>query len=90
MPTRPARPTTRAAGARPARPVEPRPSEQQRSEDDPRIMLDREISADLYEPIPPYPTRTEREGEFYTRGDGRCSSTSARTTRPPTASFAWS
>ena len=70
MPTRPARPTTRAAGARPARPVEPRPSEQQRSEDDPRIMLDREISADLYEPIPPYPTRTEREGEFYTRGDG--------------------
>jgi NADH-quinone oxidoreductase subunit D len=40
------------------------------SADDPRITLDRQIGASLYDPIPPYPTRTEREGEFYTLGDG--------------------
>ena len=39
------------------------------STDDPRIMLDRQVG-NLYEPIPPYPPRTEREGEFYTLGDG--------------------
>ena len=61
MPTRPARTTSRP---------KQRPPEQHRSEDDPRIMLDRAVSADLYEPIPPYPTRTEREAEFYTIGDG--------------------
>ena len=32
-------------------------------------MLDRQVGA-LFEPIPPYPTRTEREGEFYSLGDG--------------------
>jgi NADH-quinone oxidoreductase subunit D len=40
------------------------------SADDPRIMLDTEIGAELYEPIPPYPTRTQREEEFYSLGDG--------------------
>jgi NADH-quinone oxidoreductase subunit D len=40
------------------------------SADDPRIMLDREVGADLYDPIPPYPARTEREAEFYSLGDG--------------------
>jgi NADH-quinone oxidoreductase subunit D len=43
----------------------PRPSA-----DDPRILLDRQSGADLFEPIPPYPTRTEREAEFYNLGDG--------------------
>jgi NADH-quinone oxidoreductase subunit D len=32
-------------------------------------MLDRQIGG-LYEPIPPYPTQTEREGEFYSLRDG--------------------
>jgi len=40
------------------------------SADDPRVILDRQIGIPLYEPIPPYPTRTERESEFYTLGDG--------------------
>ena len=30
--------------------------------------LDEQIG--VFEPIPPYPPRTEREGEFYTLGDG--------------------
>ena len=38
------------------------------SADDPRVMLDEEIGH--FEPIPPYPPRTEREAEFYTLGDG--------------------
>jgi NADH-quinone oxidoreductase subunit D len=38
--------------------------------DDPRVMLDRQSGAGLYEDIPPYPTRTEREAEFYTAGEG--------------------
>ncbi len=38
------------------------------SADDPRVMLDEEIG--VFEPIPPYPPRTEREAEFYTLGDG--------------------
>jgi len=38
------------------------------SADDPRGLLDDDYS--LYEPIPPYPPRTERELEFYTPGDG--------------------
>ncbi len=40
------------------------------SADDPRIMLDREAGAGLYEPIPSYPPRTEREAEFYSLRDG--------------------
>jgi NADH-quinone oxidoreductase subunit D len=44
-------------------------SRQYASTDDPRIMLDRQVG-NLYEPIPPYPPRTEREGEFYALGDG--------------------
>jgi NADH-quinone oxidoreductase subunit D len=39
------------------------------SPDDPRILLEQEIGG-IYEPIPPYPPRTEREAEFYTLGDG--------------------
>jgi NADH-quinone oxidoreductase subunit D len=39
------------------------------STDDPRVLLDLEIGG-IYEPIPPYPPRTEREAEFYTLGDG--------------------
>jgi NADH-quinone oxidoreductase subunit D len=38
------------------------------STDDPRVMLDRDLG--VFEPIPPYPPRTEREAEFYTLGDG--------------------
>jgi NADH-quinone oxidoreductase subunit D len=36
--------------------------------DDPRVQLDRDLG--VFEPIPPYPTRTEREAEFYTLADG--------------------
>ncbi len=38
------------------------------SADDPRILVDDEY--DNFEPIPPYPPRTEREAEFYALGDG--------------------
>jgi NADH-quinone oxidoreductase subunit D len=38
------------------------------SADDPHVLLDDDFG--LYEPIPPYPPRTERELEFYTPGDG--------------------
>jgi len=41
---------------------------QHASADDPRIMPDEQIG--VFEPIPPYPPRTEREAEFYTLGDG--------------------
>jgi len=63
--------SSRAAGqAASAAPPPPQADSQQFSTDDPRILLDRQIGVPLYEPIPPYPTRTEREGEFYTLGDG--------------------
>jgi NADH-quinone oxidoreductase subunit D len=62
---------SRAAGqSASAAPPPPQAESQQFSTDDPRILLDRQIGVPLYEPIPPYPTRTEREGEFYTLGDG--------------------
>ena len=38
------------------------------SADDPRVMLDEE--AGVFEPVPPYPPRTEREAEFYSLEDG--------------------
>jgi NADH-quinone oxidoreductase subunit D len=38
------------------------------SADDPRVMLDEQIG--VFESIPPYPPRTEREAEFYTPGEG--------------------
>src|SRR5512143_4263551 len=38
------------------------------SADDPRVRLDRDLG--IFEPVPPYPPRTEREAEFYTLGDG--------------------
>ena len=41
---------------------------QHASADDPRVMLDDQIGH--FEPVPPYPPRTEREAEFYTLGDG--------------------
>jgi len=44
------------------------PSGQHPSGDDPRVLLDREIG--VFEPVPPYPPRTEREAEFYMLGDG--------------------
>ena len=36
--------------------------------DDPRVQLDRDVG--VFEPVPPYPPRTEREAEFYTLRDG--------------------
>jgi NADH-quinone oxidoreductase subunit D len=36
--------------------------------DDPRVQLDEAVG--VFEPVPPYPPRTERESEFYTLGDG--------------------
>ncbi|HET7727244.1 MAG TPA: hypothetical protein VFK54_07950 [Candidatus Limnocylindrales bacterium] len=44
------------------------PAGQHPSADDPRVLLDQEIG--VFEPVPPYPPRTEREAEFYTLGDG--------------------
>ncbi|HUQ78451.1 MAG TPA: NADH-quinone oxidoreductase subunit D [Patescibacteria group bacterium] len=44
------------------RPIHEAPS------DDPRVQLDE--AAGTFEPVPPYPPRTEREAEFYTLGDG--------------------
>jgi NADH-quinone oxidoreductase subunit D len=38
------------------------------STDDPRVTLAEAVG--VFEPIPPYPPRTEREAEFYTLGDG--------------------
>jgi len=67
MPTRPSAP--RRPNARATSRAERPAPEPVASADDPRIMLDRQLGT-LYEPIPPYPTRTEREGEFYSLGDG--------------------
>lgn len=39
-----------------------------RSLDDPSIVV--ETPATIYDAVPPYPPRTEREAEFYTLGDG--------------------
>jgi NADH-quinone oxidoreductase subunit D len=36
--------------------------------DDPRVRLEEELS--VFERVPPFPPRTEREAEFYTLGDG--------------------
>jgi NADH-quinone oxidoreductase subunit D len=38
------------------------------SADDPRVLLDEQIG--VFEPVPPYPPRTEREAEFYSLKDG--------------------
>src|SRR5438309_80188 len=38
------------------------------SADDPHVLLEDDYES--FEPIPPYPPRTEREAEFYTLGDG--------------------
>src|SRR5664279_4511693 len=38
------------------------------SSDDPRVTLDEQLG--VFEPIPPYPPRTEREAEFYSLRDG--------------------
>jgi NADH-quinone oxidoreductase subunit D len=43
---------------------------QRPSADDPRVFLDEEAGGGVFEPVPPYPPRTEREAEFYTLGDG--------------------
>jgi NADH-quinone oxidoreductase subunit D len=68
MPARPTAPRSQNARVK-ARAAQPQPPQQEPSTDDPRVMLDRQLGT-LYEPIPPYPTRTEREGEFYSLGDG--------------------
>ncbi len=79
MPTRPNAPrqssahgrtASARAGAAPLRPAAGPQPQQQPSADDPRIMLDRQVGAGLFDAVPPYPTRTERESEFYTLGDG--------------------
>ena len=38
------------------------------SGDDPRVLLETELG--VFEPVPPFPPRTEREAEFYTVADG--------------------
>jgi NADH-quinone oxidoreductase subunit D len=38
------------------------------SADDPRVILEEQVG--VFEPVPPFPPRTEREAEFYTLGDG--------------------
>ncbi|HYM85032.1 MAG TPA: NADH-quinone oxidoreductase subunit D [Candidatus Dormibacteraeota bacterium] len=38
------------------------------SADDPRVTLEEELG--VFEPVPPFPPRTEREAEFYTLRDG--------------------
>jgi NADH-quinone oxidoreductase subunit D len=38
------------------------------SKDDPRVTLEERIG--VFEPVPPFPPRTEREAEFYTLRDG--------------------
>ncbi len=44
------------------------PGSPDRPSDDPRVTLDQDLG--VFEPVPPYPPRTEREAEFYTLGDG--------------------
>ncbi|HET7026852.1 MAG TPA: NADPH-quinone oxidoreductase [Candidatus Limnocylindrales bacterium] len=38
------------------------------SADDPRVTLEQDVG--VFEPVPPFPPRTEREAEFYTLADG--------------------
>src|SRR5690606_26603516 len=51
-------------------PEPPMTTAQRPSADDPRVFLDEEAGGGVFEPVPPYPPRTEREAEFYTLGDG--------------------
>src|SRR5436190_35898 len=44
------------------------PGRRYASEDDPRVILEEQVG--VFEPVPPFPPRTEREAEFYTLGDG--------------------
>ena len=46
----------------------PQDSHRANPSDDPRVQLDEAVG--VFEPVPPYPPRTEREAEFYTLGDG--------------------
>src|SRR5919112_2088418 len=43
---------------------------QRPSADDPRFFLEGGAGGGVFDPVPPYPPRTEREAEFYTLGDG--------------------
>ena len=43
-------------------------SRRRASADDPRVILEEQVG--VFEPVPPFPPRTEREAEFYTLGDG--------------------
>ena len=42
--------------------------EARESADDPRVTLEQDVG--VFEPVPPFPPRTEREAEFYTLADG--------------------
>src|SRR3954449_8270577 len=44
------------------------PPRRHASADDPRVVLEEQVG--VFEPVPPFPPRTEREAEFYTLGDG--------------------
>jgi NADH-quinone oxidoreductase subunit D len=46
----------------------PRFGHREQPSDDPRVQLEEDLG--IFEPVPPYPPRTEREEEFYTLGDG--------------------
>jgi len=46
----------------------PRGGHREQPSDDPRVQLEEDLG--IFEPVPPYPPRTEREEEFYTLGDG--------------------
>jgi NADH-quinone oxidoreductase subunit D len=46
----------------------PRGGYRDKPSDDPRVQLDQDVG--VFEPVPPYPPRTEREAEFYTLGEG--------------------
>src|SRR4029079_252647 len=60
---------TAMATQTPPRPAKaPYPKGFKPSADDPHVLVEDDYA--FYEPIPPYPPRTEREAEFYTLGDG--------------------
>jgi hypothetical protein len=59
--------TQRPPGA-PAREPSPYDIPAHASADDPRIVLEEQIG--VFEAVPPFPPRTERESEFYTLRDG--------------------
>ena len=67
-PSHRARPPDAGVTAEPDRPTAMTTTRPTRPPTIPRVTLDRELG--VFEPVPPYPPRTEREAEFYTLGDG--------------------